>query len=643
VHRSLRVLLLGLGVGILMALVSVSGLTDGLELRLLDSMFVARYRLHGPEAVDPRICVIVLDEGCFDRPGPGLRKPFPFWQADLAGLLEVLSRAGVCGIGFDLLVRPAVEDLPDRVLEELDQQALALHRALQRGPVVLIEFDRGGVGAPGGGQSNPELHAVAADRGLAAFANLVTDPSGTVRRVPMYVTPAGRTRTFSGRLAELAQGQPLVRDAAGNWRLGSRPIPTEDGGTTLRVNFPGPPGTGFPHVAFSRLWERVRAGDPLAEFRGRLCLVGGEGLLSQDLVSTPYSLEGRSTSGVDVHAAALNTILTGRSVHPAPSWVGRTVVLTIALLATLLAAGRPLSSGLTLLVLGLAGYGALAFEVFSRSGLWLPTVSVALAAGVGFGAGYVERYLSVERGRAELRTLLGRYLSGSVADELVANPRSRELGASRRRRLTVLFSDINDFTPACENRPPEEVIAMLNRYFDEMLRIVDSYQGTLKQFVGDEIMVVFGAPHEQADHAARAVRAGLDMLERLEELARSQPAGTGFFGVKIGIHTGDVVVGNVGSEARTEWTCVGDDVNLASRIEDETRKVGAHLLVSQVTRDEAAPLLPEVEWISHGQRTFKGKRRTMEVFEPRRRMPGNRHGIPSLARGGFPNSRNLPS
>jgi len=233
----------------------------------------------------------------------------------------------------------------------------------------------------------------------------------------------------------------------------------------------------------------------------------------------------------------------------------------------------------------------------------------------------VERYLSVDRWRAELHRLFKRYLSPPVADELVNNPRSRELGASRRRRVTVLFSDINNFTPACETRTPEEVIAMLNRYFEQMLAIVDRHEGTLKQFTGDEMMVLFGAPQDQPDHAARAVQAALDMLECLGDLARTQPAGTGFYDVKIGIHTGDVVVGNVGSQARTEWTCLGDDVNLASRIEGETKKVGARLLVSRVTRDEAAPLLPDVEWDSRGERTFKGKTRTMEVFEPRWRVP----------------------
>jgi len=621
VSRTLRVVLLGLGVGALVALASVAGVTQGLELRLLDVMFVARHRLHGPEPVDPRICVIVLDEDCFSRADLRLRKPFVFWQEDLARLLEVLTRAGARGIGFDLLMRPAVEDLSDLVMEELDYQALALHEAVKEGPVVLIEHDQHGRGTPGGGQSNPELHGVAADRGNVAFANLVTDSGGTVRRIPMYMAPDGRTRTFSGRLAELAEGQALLRDAGGRWQLGNRTIPTDDGGTTLRVNFPGPPGAGIEHVRFSKLWERILRGDPLAEFRGRVCLLGGEAPLSQDLVSSPYSMMGYSTIGVDVHAAALNTMLTGRAILPAPAWAWSAMILVMALLVALLAAFRPLASGLTGLAFLVVGHGVVALEAFSRSGLWFPVVAPLLAGALAFGAGYVERYLSVDRWRAELHRLFKRYLSPPVADELVNNPRSRELGASRRRRVTVLFSDINNFTPACETRTPEEVIAMLNRYFEQMLAIVDRHEGTLKQFTGDEIMVLFGAPQDQPDHAARAVQAALDMLECLGDLARTQPAGTGFYDVKIGIHTGDVVVGNVGSQARTEWTCLGDDVNLASRIEGETKKVGARLLVSRVTRDEAAPLLPDVEWDSRGERTFKGKTRTMEVFEPRWRVP----------------------
>lgn len=611
-RRLARVVGLALALGAAVAWAGAAGLLRGAELRALDGLFVLRYRIHGSQALDPRIAVILLDERSFDRPDLGLRKPLAFWQEDLARLLEALGRAGASGVGFDLLVHPAVEDLPEVVQEELDRQALALQSAVRSQPVVLIEFDRGGSPGPGNGQSSPELHSVALDRGNAAFANLLTDPDGTVRRIPLYATPSGRTRTFSGRLAELATGKALSRDSQGRWSLGGRAVVTEDSGRALRVDHPGP----LPHVLLSDLWPRILRGDPLPEFRGRICLVGGEGLLSQDLVSTPFSLLGRYTAGVDVQAAALNTLLTGRSVQPAPGWAWTLAILGLALGSALLAAFRPLAAGLCWEGLLLCGYGLFVLEAFRRTGTWLPSVAPGMAALLAFGAGYAERYLSVERGQALLRRLFSRYVSRQVAEDLLRDPRSLALGGIRRR-VTVLFSDINDFTPACEERTPEEVISMLNRYFQEMQRIIDRHQGTLKQFVGDEIMVVYGAPQEQPDHAARAVLTGLEMLERLDELSRAE--GSGFFDVKIGIHTGDVVAGNVGSTERTEWTVVGDDVNLAARIESETRKVGARLLVSAVARGEAEPLLPEVEWVSFGTRSFKGKTRTMDLFQPRRR------------------------
>jgi adenylate cyclase len=158
------------------------------------------------------------------------------------------------------------------------------------------------------------------------------------------------------------------------------------------------------------------------------------------------------------------------------------------------------------------------------------------------------------------------------------------------------------------------VIAMLNVYFEEMLEIIFRHGGTVKQFVGDEIMVLYGAPEAVEDHAARAVRTARDMVDRLNSLRQKNGEGTGFYDVKIGIHTGSAVVGNVGGLRRSEYAAVGDSVNTAARIEATTKEVGEAILISEETRAEACGVLPDIEFVSKGVKRFKGKTDQLELF-----------------------------
>ena len=188
-------------------------------------------------------------------------------------------------------------------------------------------------------------------------------------------------------------GQALLRDDGGRWQRGIEPSrPTTEGGT-LRVNFPGPPGAGIEHVRFSKLWERILRGDPLAEFRGRVCLLGGEAPLSQDLVSSPYSMMGYSTIGVDVHAAALNTMLTGRAILPAPAWAWSAMILVMALLVAFAGGLSPVGLGAD--GLAFTGRGARCWRRRLQSPVSVVPVVAPCGGRPGFGLD-VERLLSVE-------------------------------------------------------------------------------------------------------------------------------------------------------------------------------------------------------------------------------------------------------
>ena len=155
---------------------------------------------------------------------------------------------------------------------------------------------------------------------------------------------------------------------------------------------------------------------------------------------------------------------------------------------------------------------------------------------------------------------------------------------------------------------------MLNEFFNEMLEIIFRYNGTVKQFVGDEIMVMYGAPSDLDDHARRAVLTARDMVERLNELKKQKGEQAGFYEVKVGIHTGEVVVGNVGNEKRSEYAAVGDPVNTAARIEGLTKALDEAILLSEETLKEFEGELPGLEFVSKGPQSFKGKADKMEVY-----------------------------
>jgi len=210
-------------------------------------------------------------------------------------------------------------------------------------------------------------------------------------------------------------------------------------------------------------------------------------------------------------------------------------------------------------------------------------------------------------------------VSPQVMNHVLANYQSLTNG--ERKEITVLFSDINDFTPVCEQHTPEEVIKMLSEYFSNMVDVIMKYDGYLKQYVGDEIMVIFGAPDDSSDHATRAVLTALEMRDALAKAKETSQGKPGFYEVKIGINTGSVVLGKVGPESRWEYAAVGDHVNLGARVMSVAKNLGMDIGVSAASkarfekeREEGQPCSEKVEWISQGVQSFKGKISQMEVF-----------------------------
>jgi adenylate cyclase len=253
------------------------------------------------------------------------------------------------------------------------------------------------------------------------------------------------------------------------------------------------------------------------------------------------------------------------------------------------------------------GYVTAAQILFAWADLWVEVVPVLLPLLTAAGGTITYNYMREERVRREY----ARFFSPAVARQIAEDHSGMAL-AGKRRRISVLFSDIRDFTSISEGLSPEDVVELLGEYFNTMVPIVLKHGGTLDKYVGDAIMALFGAPLSQEDHAARAVRAGMEMLAALPALSPKWEAKSGRpLRIGVGINSGDAVVGVMGADHRREYSAIGDTVNLASRLEGATKELKTPLVVSQYTKAELRDgflvrLLGEIK--------VKGRAEEVEVF-----------------------------
>lgn len=385
--------------------------------------------------------------------------------------------------------------------------------------------------------------------------------------------------SFPLQVARLAMGIPqkdvIVYGGAGI-QFGKTFIPTNLNARVL-INYAGKEGT-FRYVSASDILKG-RA-DPVA-LKDGIVLVGTSALAAFDQKITPFSA---NTPGVEKNANVVGNILNNDFIKPSPNIVELAVILfTGLILGLLLPRLRAIPSALAAAVM-ISLYVAAAFYVLIFHNLWINLVYPVLNMVSIAAVQTVMRFFHEERQARELRRIFSSYVSPKIVRELLEHPEKAKLGGERKT-VTILFSDVIGFTTLSEKREPEEVVALLNEYFEQMTEIIFKWDGTLDKFVGDEIMVIWGAPLDQPDHARLAVECALDMSLRLDEM-RSDWAARGVEGLDcgIGINTGEVVIGNIGAQGRKmDYTAIGDHVNLAARVEKLTRQYGRRILITENT------------------------------------------------------------
>ena len=632
------------------------------ENKLYDLHFVLR----GPQYPGNQVAIVAIDEKSLAALG---RWPWP--RSVLARVVRTLADNGAKAIALDLILsEPEVSDelrVVTRMSERLgalgvsasspESQALRreldglaqaadsdsqLARAVRESgrAVLAIVFDL----KPGIPSSAPEPSGVPLKSAMIRFrqygergrypppqaeragspirqfedaaqalghVTMIPDQDGTTRWEALVFEYRGSYYPSLGvQAARLALGVApagLQLDFGRTLAVGRSEIPVDPRNRML-INWLGPPGTFLTVSAADLLAGKV----PQGSIRDRIVFVGATAAGIYDLRVTPVS---PVLPGVEKHATVAANILAGRFLQR-PDWVelleAAGILLWPLLLTWMLPRFRPVSSLGLVVVLWAGFYGAV--HLAFLQGLWLPLVYPSLAMALAFVGITTYRVLTEERQRLWTKRAFQRFVSPEVVEQLADNPAALQFGGEVRN-LTVLFADIRDFTGYSERHPPQEVVHMLREFLTRMADQVLAQRGTLDKFIGDAVMAIFGAPVPLPDHAERACRAALAMMKEMEALqAKWKAEEREPFRIGIGINTGEMVVGNLGSEQLFDYTVVGDGVNVGVRLESLNKEyqTTTHIIISETTYLAARGAL---DGRRLGEAMVKGRTQPVVVYE----------------------------
>jgi adenylate cyclase len=465
------------------------------------------------------------------------------------------------------------------------------------------------VGAEGVEVNLPEITEHAAGGG---FFNMVPDPDGTVRWLPMAMAYGPdifaplTLVTLQHYRGKPPLGITLSRFGVEGVRLGRETIPVDRFGRMF-INYLGPPGI-FPSYSAAQVLDGKV---PKEALKDKIVLVGATAVGIFDLRVTPFS---GLCPGLEIQATVLDNILRRDFIRtPAqPTLATLGIVLAIALIFGLMLPRMSAVGAIAITLLLVQAYVAFNYLIFRFWGLQLEVFYPLLqVAGVYTGI-TLQRFLAEERERVRIKKAFQSFVAPEVVNQIIRHPEKLRLGGERRE-ISILFSDIRGFTSLSEVLAPEAVVEVLHDYLDPMSELVVKHGGTLDKYIGDAIMALYGAPLDLADHSRRACLTALEMVKTLRELDRGWvERGRPSLHIGIGINSGVVSVGNMGSNRLFDYTAIGDNVNLASRLEGLNKYYGTEILVAGATveRIDSGLYFREVDLVK-----VKGKRQPITIYE----------------------------
>lgn len=602
---------------------------------LENSTYDLRMRIHAdPASARKDIVLVEIDDSSLAAVEPVFGR-WPWPRAVHASLIDFLARAGARVIAYDVLfLEPDSRGafaIGGATMSGSSSDAMLAASIARAGNVVLLAdatYDGLASGAdaatliPAAMPGKTWKGAGLTDRpALKLPAAAFADAAAAVghNALVQHERDRGTVRSFEPFLDFGKFSIPSLGLAAGLVATGKTDVNIPRDGTRMLLNYRGAYGREIYRTesAFDVLLseEKAAAGekppiDP-SVFRDKVVFVGVSSAGLHDVVVTPFKDAG-STPGMFLHAALADDVMSERFLRKAPRWSGWLLTAILGLAAGVVALSFSVWPALAMTG-AIAGVFVLAASYAFGRGIWIEVATPLAALATAAFTGVTWNYFVEGRDKRRVKQLFGRYVSKSVFDQLEADPSLANLGGTRRE-MTVLFSDIRGFTAASENATPEAVVAQLNEYFTEMVHVLHAHNGTLDKFVGDMVMGLFGAPVHDPDHADNAVAAGIAMVKALEQLnTKWKSEGLPPLDIGIGINSGEMIAGNIGSETIMSYTVIGDAVNLASRLESLNKDFGTRMIISDATRQRLSRSM-DMDMKPLGDVTVKGRVQKVAIF-----------------------------
>lgn len=640
----------------------------GVLQRLDDIIYDARLRATMPQTLDERIVIVDIDEKSLAEVGR-----WPWGRNKLADVVsELLDRQKVALLGFDVVFaeaddssglkrlkqlaqnemrdQPGFADRLAQIQASLDYDAV-FAKAIDKRPVVMGYYftsDRDGrvngilpppVMGPESLQGRPikftswngygaNIETIAKAAPMGGFFNSITEGDGVVRSIPLLAEYKGQYyeslslamfRALVG-LPKVEPGFPQEKFLTRNYQ-GLESILLKQGAKTLAIPVDGRVATLVPFRGAGGVrggsFRYISAADVLAgrvvpgSLKDKIVLLGttAPGLL--DLRVTPV---GETYPGVETHANVISGFLDGKVFVKPDYAIGFEVVilvlsgLTLALALPMLSAPKAVAAS----VVVITALVSLNFWLYLSYGLVLPLASALAVAVIAFALNMSYGYFVESKSKRELANLFGTYVPPELVDEMVKNPESYSMKATTKE-LTVMFCDMRGFTKMSETMEPTQLQALLNSVFSRLTDLIRSNRGTIDKYMGDCVMAFWGAPVDTPDHASLAVKTALEMAQAVRRLNEEhREKGLPEIGIGIGLNTGTMCVGDMGSDIRRSYTVIGDSVNLGSRLEGLSKTYGVDIVVSESTRK----LANDFAWQELDKVRVKGKDNAVAIFWP---------------------------
>jgi len=592
---------------------------NSLDLKLRD----ARFRLRGSIEPDNRVMIVAIDAKSIDELGR-----WPWKRSVIANLIEELSQAKA--VTLDIVFSEPSDPLSDKKLSRIinnsrnviagyyfrDEETTIDSQSilnLKDSRIKLIKTKGDMVAIPVREFAFGELN-ISSIKAQAGFFNVIPDEDGLYRKANLLLLFQGDLYpSLALQAVRLYKNQPILLEleeyGIASLRIGHERIPCDESGL-LTINYYGKGGTFKTISAVDVIKKRISP----EELKDKIVFIGATEIGIADIRNTPVD---PVMPGVEIHATVASNILREHYLIY-NAWVAGLDILFIGLpvlvLVFLISKTQKTVYSLTFFILITTGTYSLNLWLFKTYLFNLSMIYPLSSLLLSYITSEAYRNIVIEKKSRFLKRAFSSYVSAELVNIILKNPDLLRLGGEKRT-ITVLFSDIREFTTLSEALEPERLVSLLNNYLDPMTRIVLKHRGMLDKYIGDAIMAIYNAPVDLEDHAVKAVLTGLEMLKELKRLNEEfKRKGLPEICIGIGINTGEAITGNMGTEMRFDYTAIGDTVNLASRLEGLNKLYGTRIIISSTTyegiKERNEFFIRELDFIR-----VKGKKEPVRIYE----------------------------